>query len=223
MDRVWRCSTGAFSISMEPEANADAIRQKRQALFNLKSNNTGEDIISENGNFISLSGFIGQSQDNSTGDFLRPSSVSPPASIPQSRYWFNRSHAIGANFLEGLKHDWEVKANLLYTYHELDLKGASNTSIANLNTDGTVLNTLNYTRNSDLNDIAQKAKATLSLNKNAKANFFKNDLAFSIDRSNSRSILELDSIPVYQRTHANGFSIQNSLSTLFPWANSPGI
>lgn len=190
--------------------------KKRQALFNIKSNNTGEDIISENGNFINLAGFMGQSQDNSTGDFLRPSSVSPPASIAQSRYWFNQSHAVGVNFLESLKHEWEAKANLLYTYHELDLKGSSNTSITNLNADGTVLNTLNYTRKSDLNDLAQKAKATLSLNRNAKANFFKNDLVFSIDRSNSRSTLELDGIPVYQRTHANGFSVQNSLSTLFP-------
>ena len=190
--------------------------KKRQALFNIKSNNIGEDIISENGNFINLSGFMGQSQDNSTGDFLRPSSVSPPASIAQSRYWFNQSHAVGVNFLESLKHEWEAKANLLYTYHELDLKGSSNTSITNHNADGTVLNTLNYTRKSDLNDIAQKAKATLSLNRNAKANFFKNDLVFSIDRSNSRSTLELDGIPVYQRTHANGFSVQNSLSTLFP-------
>jgi hypothetical protein len=219
--------SGAAALGLSPflwnlKLTPMLFAKKRQALFNLKSNNTGEDIISENGNFISLSGFMGQSQDNSTGDFLRPSSVSPPASIPQSRYWFNRSHAIGANFLEGLKHDWEIKANLLYTYHELDLKGASNTSIANLNTDGTVLNTLNYTRTSDLNDIAQKAKATLSLNKNAKANFFKNDLIFSIDRSNSRSILQLDSIPVYQRTHANGFSIQNSLSTLFPLGKQSG-
>lgn len=190
--------------------------KKRQALFNLKSNNTGENIISENGNFINLSGFMGQSQDNSTGNFLRPASVSPPASITQSRYWLNRSHAIGANFLESLKHDWEVKANLSYTYHELDLEGSSNTSIANLNTDGTILNTLNYTRKSDLNDVAQNAKATLSLNRNSKANFFKNDLIFSIDRSNSRSTLELDGIPAYQRTHANGFSVENSLSTLFP-------
>lgn len=189
--------------------------KKRQALFNVKSNNTGEDIISENGNFISLSGFMGQSQDNGTGNFLQPSLVNPPASIPQNRYWFNRSHAIGANFLEGLKHDWEAKANLLYTYHELDLKGSSNTSITNLNADGTVLNTLNYSRKSDLNDIARKAKATLSLNRNAKANFFKNDLIFSVDRSNSRSTLEVNGIPAYQRTHANGFSIQNSLSTLF--------
>ncbi|HTG57477.1 MAG TPA: carboxypeptidase-like regulatory domain-containing protein, partial [Niabella sp.] len=126
--------------------------KKRQALFNIKSNNTGEDIISENGNFINLSGFMGQSQDNSTGDFLSPSSVSPPASIAPSRYWFNQSHAVGVNFLESLKHEWEAKANLLYTYHELDLKGSSNTSITNLNADGTVLNTLNYTRKSDLND-----------------------------------------------------------------------
>ncbi len=190
--------------------------KKRQALFNLKSNNTGEDIISENGSFIGLSGFMGQSQENSTGDFLRPSSVNPPASIPQSRYWLNQSHAVGVNFLEGLKKDWEIKTNLLYTYHELDLKGSSNTSISSLNPDGTVLNTLNYSRKSDLNDIAQKAKATLSLNRNAKANFFKNDLIFSVDKSNTRSTLELDGIPVYQRTHANGFSIQNSLSTLFP-------
>ncbi|MCH5717532.1 hypothetical protein [Niabella hibiscisoli] len=201
---------------MEPETNAHVVLKKRQALFNLKSNNTGEDIISENGNFIGLSGFMGQSQENSTGDFLRPSSVNPPASIPQSRYWFNQSHAVGANFLEGLKKDWEVKANFLYTYHELDLKGSSNTSITSLNPDGTVVNTLNYSRKSDLNDLAQKAKAALSLNRNAKANFFKNDLNFSIDKSNSRSTLELDGIPVYQRTHANGFSIQNSLSTLLP-------
>lgn len=190
--------------------------KQRQALFNIKSNNTGENIISENGNFINLSGFIGQSQDNSTGDFLRPSSVSPPASIAQSRYWLNQSHALGVNFLEGLKHDWEARANFLYTYHEVDLRGASHTSIANLNTDGTVLNTLNYTRKSDLNDRAQQTKATLSLNRNANTNFFKNDLIFSIDRSNSRSTLELDGMPVYQRTHANGFSVQNSLSTLFP-------
>lgn len=213
--------SGSLALGLSPllwnlKLTPMLFSKKRQALFNIKSNNTGEDIISENGNFISLSGFMGQSLDNSTGDFLRPSSVSPPASIAQSRYWFNQSHALGVNFLEGLKHDWEAKANLLYTYHELDLRGSSHTSIANLNTDGTVLNTLNYTRKSDLNDIAQRAKATLSLNRNAKANFFKNDLIFSIDRNNSRSTLELDGIPVYQRTHANGFSVQNSLSTLFP-------
>lgn len=213
--------SGSLALGLSPllwnlKLTPMLFSKKRQALFNIKSNNTGEDIISENGNFISLSGFMGQSLDNSTGDFLRPSSVSPPASIAQSRYWFNQSHAIGTNFLESLKHDWEVKANLLYTYHKLDLKGSSNTSIANLNADGTVLNTLNYTRKSDLNDIAQKAKATLSLNRNAKANFFKNDLIFSIDKNNSRSTLELDGITVYQRTHANGFSVQNSLSTLFP-------
>lgn len=190
--------------------------KKRQALFNLKSNNTGEDILSETGNLIALGGFMGQSQENSTGDFLRPSSVAPPASIPKSRYWFNQSHVAGTNFLETLKNEWEAKLNLQYTYHELDLKGASHTSIVNLGPDGTPLNTLNYTRASDLNDIAQRTKATFSLNKNTKTNFFKNDLIFSLDRSNTRSVLGVDGIATYQRTHANGHSLQNSLSTLLP-------
>ncbi|GAB3428313.1 peptidase associated/transthyretin-like domain-containing protein [Niabella aquatica] len=190
--------------------------KKRQALFNFKSNNTGENILAETGNFIGLSGFTGFSQENSTGNFLNVSSVSPPASIPQSRYWFNISHAVSGNFLQSLKNDWETKANIQYIYHELDLAGTVQTTITNLDASGNALHTVNYARSSELNDIARRLKATLSLNRNAKNNYFKNDLIFAMDRNAADATIWLDRRPAYQKTYSNGFSIQNSLSTILP-------
>lgn len=190
--------------------------KKRQALFSIKSNNTGENIISETANFIGLSGFVGFSRENETGKFLRVSSVSPPASVPQNRYWFNTTHTGSLNTLQSFQKDWEARVNVQYVYHELDVAGSSQSSITNLDAMGNVLNTVNFSRSSELNDISRNLKTTLSLNRNTKSNFFKNDLTFAMDRSGVRSTVKLNGIPAYQQTHANGFSIQNSLSTVLP-------
>ncbi|MFT3902324.1 MAG: hypothetical protein QM727_04090 [Niabella sp.] len=188
--------------------------KKRQALFSIKSNNTGENIISETANLIGLSGFVGFSQKNETGKFLNASSVSPPGSVPQNRYWFNTTHTGSLNVLQSFQKDWEARVNVQYTYHELDLAGSSQSAITTLDAEGNVLNTVSYGRSSELNDIARNLKATLSLNRNTKSNFFKNDLTFAMDRNGARSTVKLNGMPAYQQTHSNGFSVQNSLSTV---------
>lgn len=213
--------TGSLGLGASPflwnlKLTPMLFSKKRQALVSFKSNNTGEDIISEFGNFIGFSGFIGLSQDNETGKFLTLSSVSPPSSIAQNRYWFNTSHTASANYLYGLKKEWETKANLQYIYHELDLAGSSKTTITNLNNDGQVLNQIDYTRSSNLNNIERSVKATVSLNRNASNNFFKNDINFGYDRNSGYATIRLDGMPAYQQKQTDGFSVQNSLSALFP-------
>lgn len=213
--------SGSLGVGLSPylwnvKLTPMVFNKKRQVLFNLKSNNTGEDVIAESGNFINMSGFRGMSRENVTGTFLGMSSVGPPANIKQSRYWYNKSAAASANFLQSLKNDWEVKTNVLYNYQDINLKGSSQATITNLNNDGSVANTLSYSRRSETNNIDRKLGATISLNKNGKNNFFKNDLTFGLSNNDGGASLYIDGVPTYQQIQGNGASIQNSLSTLLP-------
>ena len=219
-DITWT-GTGSLGLGLSPflwnaKLTPMLFSKKYQTLFNVKTNNTGEDIISETGNFINLSGFMGNSQENATGSFLNVSAVSPPSAIKQSRYWFNKSVATSANYLQGLKKDWETKVNLQYNFQELDLKGSSKNTLSTLDNNGAVINTITYLRKSDVNEINRKLGATLSVNRNTKNNFFKNDLTFGYNNNDTRAQLLIDNKPTYQQTNANGFSVQNSISTLIP-------
>ncbi|MEO9021041.1 MAG: hypothetical protein ABI237_07515 [Ginsengibacter sp.] len=190
------------------------LSKKEQALVSFKSNNTGEDVSSDLNTILLTSGFEGYSRDVLTGGLLNTSMVNPPSQIDKQRYWFNRSHAVSANILIPLKKDWELKSNSMFLDNDLKLTGNLQTSVTSVDNNGNAT-IINYKRAATDEAHHQKLKTTLTLNRNNEKNFFRNSLIFTTDKDHDKTDLFINNLPAYQHTRANGYSIQNSLSSLF--------
>lgn len=190
------------------------LTKKHQALLSFKSNNTGEDVGTDLGTIMFSSGFEGFTREVNTGGFLGTAKVSPPGQIDRQRYWFNSSHAVSANVLIPVRKEWEIKSNTVYTDHNLTLTGDRETAITTLGPDGKPV-TIAYTRASTDVSHQQKVKSTLTFNRNSEKNFFRDNLTFSWNKLSNHTKLFTNNLPAPQHITGSGYSIQNSLSTLF--------
>ncbi len=185
-----------------------------QYLFSYEANNTGDNVANKLRDFSTGSSYDTYLYSKSVGTTLYIAETAIP-SIAQSRYFFNKSHLVSANFLTKLTEKLEMRTNVYYYNNEIERNGEEYTEIKNITEDKSD-EVIRYSRKNNSFLFEEYFKSVFTFTKNTEDNFFKDYVTISLNRSKNRGALFLNTDPIHQSVQSPSFSLQNSMSTLIP-------
>ncbi|PZU91588.1 MAG: hypothetical protein DI529_00010 [Chryseobacterium sp.] len=205
--------------------------QKNQWVVNYKANNNGESVEKE-GNLLSFGNrWEGRRSQTSQQSWTNIETAGTP-DLPEKRYLLNNVHFVSANLLTSpfKNKEWELKANVNYTYNDVERDSYSKTVYDANHTNANLAGkTFEQIRNNDF--YTNSSKAELIFTKNAKKGFFKNTTTWNGFWNQNRGFSSIDRPILDQNTGSYSImntagnqslespsgSFQNSLSTIIPW------
>lgn len=209
-----RAGVGADPFLWNTSLSPMFLSKGLQYLFNYEANNTGNNISNKLQDFSIVGSYDTYSYSKSIGTTLYMAETTIP-SIDQSRYLFNKSHLVSANFLTKLTEKLEMRTNVYYYNNEIERTGEEYTEVKNITEDNSD-QVIRYSRKNNSFLFEENFKSVFNFTKNTEDNFFKDYVTISLNRSKNRGELLLNTDPIYQSVQSPSFSLQNSMSTLIP-------
>lgn len=207
--------TGGSPLLWQAKLTPMLFSKKYQALLNYKSNNIGEDIISEMNNLGVLEVTEGVTKENESGNWINVAQTTLPT-ISQKRYLFNRTHAASANLLFNLSKNIELNGNLSYLNDNISRYGSQVTEIKLYNQHSNTINSIFFNRESKVQLYNQKLKGQFILTQNTESNFLKNILILQSNRHTDYGTMQINKLPISQSLYSPDHLVQNSFSTIIP-------
>ncbi|MCW2259676.1 MULTISPECIES: carboxypeptidase-like regulatory domain-containing protein [Sphingobacterium] len=181
-----------------------------QALIDLKSNNTGEDILaSYDVTNVSMSGISENLKPIAFTNFLKTNTLSLPP-LKSSIYLDNKSNVFSSNILKPLNSDWEIKWNIDTWQNNIRTQGNENTTILLKNNEKEEILTYEESVNNNIKD--KNLKGTFFIQQNGKNNYLKNNFTFQYNRKLTDNNTDLNSNRIAQNITTPSVGFQNILT-----------
>lgn len=183
--------------------------KKQQAILSYQANNTGNDV-SKDLKILSLEELLSQLESNSgRQNWLKIQELSPPP-FPEHRWLANNAHLFSTNYLLRLKKEYELKVAVSYLNDYQRQAGNTETTIY------TTTDTLQLVERKNNALFFNSLESKLSLTKNTKQNYLKNDIEVTRFWDSQRGLLT-GSIPEISQNVQNPFtSFNNRLKWIIP-------
>ncbi|MHC5363143.1 peptidase associated domain and porin domain-containing protein [Myroides sp. LJL110] len=189
-----------------------------QYLVSYDANNTGEEPFNKFRSFGSFSEFDVYSYKKTAGNTLSISGIGSP-DIKRSRYLFNKTNLVSANFLNSFGKDLELNTNVFYFNNYIKQGAIQTTQIYLLDSTSPQKNAITYTRDQDDHLFDQELQGKLTLTRNGKENYLKNILTLNVKQNKNRGLLLQNNDPISQSVFSPSFSLQNSFTSLIPFGS----
>lgn len=181
-----------------------------QALMDLKSNNTGEDILaSYDVTNISMSGISETLKPIAFSTLLKTNTLSSPP-LKSAIFLDNKSTVFSANILKPLSSDWEIKWNIDNWQNNIRTQGHESTTILLNNNEQQEMLMYDEDINNYIKD--QNLKGTFFIQQNGKTNYLKNNFTFQYNRKLTDNTTDLNSNRITQHITTPSFGFQNVLT-----------
>lgn len=200
---------GASPLLREVNLTPMLFAKSQQMLMSYQSNNTGKDV-SRQLRALTLEDVLEQMEiGTQKQDWLSIQSLSPPR-FSEKRWRDNNINLLSVNYLQKLKKDYELKFNVSYLNDYQQQKGYSNTQYYTPNDTITLLET-------KYNQLYfNSLRTNLSLEKNTRGNFLKNNLEFQGFWDGRRGNIMKNKEAVTQSLSNQFFRVSNKFKTIFP-------
>ena len=172
-NKITQTGSGKLGVGITPllwDVNLSPMvfTKKQQMISSYQTNNLGNDI-SKDLKVLTLEDFIDQVQNNNNkSDWLNISKLSHP--LIDEKHWLdNNAHMLSSNYLIRLKNDFDFKINISYLNDRQKQEGNTQTAIY------TPIDTINLIENVQNNFNYNYINSKLSLIKNTKKNYIKDD------------------------------------------------
>ncbi|MCC9043061.1 carboxypeptidase-like regulatory domain-containing protein [Myroides sp. M-43] len=191
-----------------------------QYLVSYDTNNSGDDVQNKFRAFGAMGAFDTYNYSKGTGTTLSMETTSLPG-IDKSRYLFNKTHLVSANFLTKFTDKIEMNTNVSYVNDEVERTGEQSTEIRNVDVNGNLIgDVIRYNRKSNSKYFTEAFNSKFTITKNTKENYLKDYITINVSRNKERGLLLQNNDPISQSILSPSYILQNSLSTLIPVGNN---
>ncbi len=192
------------------EANITPIlfTKKQQILASYQANNAGSDVASQLKS-LTIDDLLNQFESsNEKSNWLSIQQLSSP-NFSGKRWLDNNIHLFTVNYLHKLKKDYELRLNVSYLNDYQQQKGYTNTQFITPN------NTINLLEEKNNLFFSNALQTSITLQKNANKNFFKNSLDFEGSWDSQHGLIYTENQNVRQNLTSDYLKISNSHKSIF--------
>lgn len=203
-----RLGLGVIPLLWDTNITPMLFTKKKQMLVTYQSNNTGENVSLQLKK-LTIEDLISQFQNNSEkSDWLSIQQLTNPK-FAEKRWLDNHIHLLSGNYLQKLKNDFEIRVNLSYLNDYQRQEGFTNTKFI---TPGNTITILEEKYNQLFFNSLQ---TNVTLQKNAKKNYFKNNLEFQGFWDSQRGTILLNTENLEQQLSNEFFKLSNNSKLIF--------
>jgi hypothetical protein len=203
-----KLGAGFSPLLWETNITPMLFTKKQQMLASYQSNNTGSNIAMQLKS-LTIDDLLNQFESsNEKSNWLSIQQLSSP-NFSEKRWVDNNIHLLTFNHLQNLKKDYELRLNVSYLNDYQQQNGYTNTLFI------TPTNTINLLEKKNNQFFSNALQTSITLQKNANKNYFKNSLDFEGSWESQRGLIYIGNQNVTQNLTNDYFKISNSHKSIF--------
>jgi hypothetical protein len=198
---------GAAPLLWDANLTPMLFTRRNQVIASYQANNTGANVARQLKSMAPGTVFNPLQNDEEKKDWLM---IQPLATPPfeETRWLDNRIHLGTVNALKKLARDFEIRWNLSYVNDVQQQRGGTRTTYY------TPTDTIDLTERTHNTLFAHSLKTHLTLQRNNRTSYFKNQFSAQAHWDDQRGLISLNSVPITQELSNPFFRVSNELSHL---------